>query len=340
MSNPSPGAGRPALLDACVLVPIRLTNTLLWLAEAGLFEVLWSDAILDEVERNLPKLGVSGERAARRVATMRHSFGAGALVDDFEDLIPNMTCDAKDRHVLAAAVRGGADALVTYNLKDFPPESTTPHGIEAVHPDLFLVGLLHERPDEVVGALEEGVRTLRRPAQTLRQFLASLTPTVPLFANLAADVGAESPLETSPIPALTTADEGEALAAFGEPGDATNPAQVALVWWIGLLQDLDLARAWTIDPSAWGDYRWAIDMLGDKSFASKVVPAVDAPDRVAFMRFVPEVASTAQVFAAHRTTATILVLVRLDDGTWRVWGLGSNMPAARDILGESFDPTA
>lgn len=145
MITTDPLSGPTAVLDACVLVPIRLATTLLWLAEAGVFEVLWSDAILDEVERNLPKVGVSTERAARRVGMMREAFGAAALVDDFEHLIPDMGCDAKDRHVLAAAVRGGADTLVTFNLKDFPSESTAGHGIEVVHPDLFLVRLLVQR---------------------------------------------------------------------------------------------------------------------------------------------------------------------------------------------------
>ncbi|HEY2296142.1 MAG TPA: hypothetical protein VGH43_00325 [Jatrophihabitans sp.] len=67
-----------------------------------------------------------------------------------------------------------------------------------------------------------------------------------------------------------------------------------------------------------------------------MIPAVDAPRRVAFMRFVPEVAATAQVFAAYPTSATILTLVRIEDGTWRAWGLGPGMPAASDILGEEF----
>jgi hypothetical protein len=84
VSTPTPDSARTALLDACVLIPIRLTATLLWLAEAGLFEALWSDAILDEVERNLPKIGISSEQAARRVGTMRSGFGAAALVDNFE----------------------------------------------------------------------------------------------------------------------------------------------------------------------------------------------------------------------------------------------------------------
>ncbi len=72
MSSADPDSGHAALLDACTLIPIRLTTTLLWLAEAGLFEVLWSDAILDEVERNLPKVGISSEQAARRIGAMRH----------------------------------------------------------------------------------------------------------------------------------------------------------------------------------------------------------------------------------------------------------------------------
>jgi len=175
------------LLDACVLVPIRLATTLLWLAEAELFEVLWSDQILGEVERNLPKLGVSPERAARRVAAMREAFGTAAVVEDFEDLIDDMTCDPKDRHVLAAAVQGGAQTLLTFNLKDFPPESTEAHRVEVDHPDVFLQRLLAERADEVVLALERESATLRNPPQTAVEFLASLTGTVPIFANLAAD---------------------------------------------------------------------------------------------------------------------------------------------------------
>jgi hypothetical protein len=94
-------SGSIAVLDACVLVPIRLATTLLWLAEAGLFQPLWSEPILDEVQKNLPKLGVPPQKAARRVTLMREAFGAEALIEGFDDLISDMTCDPKDRHVLA-----------------------------------------------------------------------------------------------------------------------------------------------------------------------------------------------------------------------------------------------
>ncbi|WP_454301517.1 PIN domain-containing protein [Salana multivorans] len=175
------------VLDACALVPIRLATTLLWLAEAGLFQPLWSDRILDEVERNLPKRGVNPVQAKRRVSSMRRAFGAEALVDGFDDLIEQMTCDPKDRHVLAVAVHDEADALVTFNTKDFPVESAEPHGVEILRPDVFLLRLLHQRPAEVIDALESGTQDLHQPPETLTEWLAGLTATVPMFANLAAD---------------------------------------------------------------------------------------------------------------------------------------------------------
>ena len=326
---------RAALLDACVLVPIRLTITLLALAEAGLFDLLWSEHILDEIERSLPKVGLSPDAATRRVTAMRTGFGAAAMVDDFEHLINEMTCDTKDRHVLAAAVAGGAGTLVTFNLRDFPEESVAGHGIVVVHPDIFLTRLLVvEDTEQVLAALDVATARLRRPPLATRDFLASLTGVVPIFANQAADAATEQRGPTSPTPALVSADDGDAFAQFGEPGDFTNPGQVGLAFWRGLLEDLELARTHTYMPDAWGDYRWAIDMLADKSLASKVIDAVDAPGVMAFMRFVPEVAATSQVFTPLATSAVILTLVRLDDGTWCAWGLGPGILSARAVLGE------
>lgn len=324
---------RPTVvLDACVLIPIRLATTLLWLAEAGLFQPLWSAQLLDEVERNLPRLGVVPAQAARRVGSMRDAFGAEAMVEGFEDLIDEMTCDPKDRHVLAAAVHDHADAVVTFNLKDFPASAVSPYGVEVLHPDTFLLQLLGSEPNEAVAALGVGVRDLRKPPETVVEWLRALTATVPIFANLAADVMGEPSVPLSPIPALMASDEAAAVAAFGEPGDLTNPAQVAFGWWSGLLGDLDLARALTYDPSAW-DYQWAVDHLTGRSLASKVVPAVDAPDRLAYLRFVPEVAQPSQALAPFLTAVTFVTLVKLEDGTWRVWGLGPAVLAASEVLG-------
>lgn len=165
----------------------------------GLFQPLWSDRILDEVERNLPKLGVDPQRAARRVANMRYAFGAEALVDGFDDLIDQMICHPKDRHVLAAAVHDHADALVTFNLKDFPAEAAAAFGIEILHPDMFLLQLLRQWPADVVEALAAGVLDLRRPPESVTEWLAGLTSVAPMFANgasgaLREHVGAVGPV--------------------------------------------------------------------------------------------------------------------------------------------------
>ena len=65
-----------------------------------------------------------------------------------------------------------------------------------------------------------------------------------------------------------------------------------------------------------------------------MIHAVDDPDRIAFMRFVAEVAQSAQAFQAFATTATFITLIRRDDGTWRVWGLGPALLPAEKILGK------
>lgn len=120
---------------------------------------------------------------------------------------------------------------------------------------------------------------------------------------------------------------------LGEPGDPANPARVAFAWWAGIRGDLNLARDLTYHPPAWGDYQWAISHLAGRSLASKVIYAVDASDQIAFMRFVPEVAAASQVFEAYLTPMTFLTLLRVGNGTWRVWGLGPAILSARDIIG-------
>lgn len=174
------------LLDACTLVPIRLASCLLALAEAGVLTPLWSDQILDEVERNLPKLkGITAEAARRRVAGMRDAFDDEASVVGYEPLMPFLMCDPKDRHVLAAAIVGGADVLLTFNLKDFPAASVGPRAIEAQHPDAFLTLLLADNREGVLDAVRAEVARYRNPSMTPVQYLRALAVTVPTFAAAA-----------------------------------------------------------------------------------------------------------------------------------------------------------
>ncbi len=110
-----------ALLDANVLYPAYLRDALLRLAEAEVYQVRWSRRILDEMSRNVLKNNpdLPEESMVRLVRTMERAF-PDAMVTGHETLIPGMTNDQKDRHVLAAAIRGRADVIVTSNVRSAP----------------------------------------------------------------------------------------------------------------------------------------------------------------------------------------------------------------------------
>jgi len=110
------------LLDACVLVPNALCDTLLRLAERGFYRPLWSQRILDEVKQAI--LAVHPEieeaRVEGRIAALKGAFD-DAMVVGWEQTCAGLDLpDPDDRHVLAAAIKGGAQSLLTFNLKDFP----------------------------------------------------------------------------------------------------------------------------------------------------------------------------------------------------------------------------
>jgi predicted nucleic acid-binding protein len=69
-------------------------------------------------------------------------YFADAMVAGYDDLVPTMTNDEEDRHVLDAAVRGDAEVLVTFNMEDLPAESVEPFDLEVIYPDDFLLAQL------------------------------------------------------------------------------------------------------------------------------------------------------------------------------------------------------
>lgn len=133
--------GYHVILDACVLAPMPVCAVLLKLAEEpAMYIPHWSDCILTEVGRALakPSFSLNSAQVERRLKYMRSKFEE-ALVTGYEGLIPAMNCHNDDRHVLAAAVRCEADAIVTSNRKDFPLEAVEEFGIEILGVDEFLV---------------------------------------------------------------------------------------------------------------------------------------------------------------------------------------------------------
>lgn len=164
----------PAFLDTNVLYGATLNDTLLRIAEQGAFRPHWSSDVLDELARVLVReAGISQARAHRRIAEMERAFPV-ATAEGYDSLIGAMTCDPKDRHVLAAAVHARCEVIVTFNVKDFPPESTEPHQISVVTPDAFLLDQLDLHPPMVRRALLGQVAHARRPQLSMGQLLGSL----------------------------------------------------------------------------------------------------------------------------------------------------------------------
>ena len=175
---------RAVVLDTCALFPQHLRDTLLRLAERELYVPRWSQDTLRELERNLArKAGVRRSSIDRLLTQMYESFPEAA-VGDYDHLIPFMTCHEKDRHVLAAAVESKAAAIVTFNLRDFPAESTNPRGIRVYHPDEFLLRLLETDTLDVIDELERQAASNRRDPRTLPALLDALARVqVPEFAH-------------------------------------------------------------------------------------------------------------------------------------------------------------
>ncbi|GEM_PF-57395 len=164
--------------DANVLFPLTLRDTILRAAAAGFYQLRWSAAILHEMERNLVSTGIMpADKAARLRATMEKYFPE-AEVTGYEPIIVGLQNDEKDRHVVAAAVKAGAQVITTSNLKDFVP---LPDGIEAQSPDEFLHNLFDLDPEAFVDLLREQAEDLLKPPVSFEELLDRLARVAPDF---------------------------------------------------------------------------------------------------------------------------------------------------------------
>ena len=143
----------PVLLDTCALFGPVLRDVLLEAAFDGMCRPHWSHEILAELERNLRAKGKRDAYINRLGQELRNAF-PDAIISFPSGLELGLTCDRKDRHVLAAAITGQCSLIVTQNTKGFPEASTEPFGITAVKPDQFLCDLFDLDRGQMVGCLE------------------------------------------------------------------------------------------------------------------------------------------------------------------------------------------
>ena len=166
-----------ALLDANVLYPAPMRDLLLQLAVTDIFRAKWTSDIHNEWIEALLRNEPDRKRAAlERTRDMMNQATRDSLIAGYEPLIPSLTLpDPNDRHVLAAAIIGRCDVIVTQNLQDFPDTALFPFGIDVQHPDEFLCNHLNLAPGLFCSVVRKVRTRLKRPPYSVGEYLAILT---------------------------------------------------------------------------------------------------------------------------------------------------------------------
>ena len=165
------------LLDANVLYSAPIRDIFLQLAVGDVFRVKWTADIhrewIEALLRNEPYL----HRAAlERTRSLVDRATRDCLVTGYEELIPALDLpDPHDRHVLAAAISGRCDVIVTKNLQDFPKTAVNPYGIEVQHPDEFLSNHLKLTPGMFCESVRKVRARLKAPPLSAKEYLLNLS---------------------------------------------------------------------------------------------------------------------------------------------------------------------
>ncbi len=164
------------LLDACVLYPAALRDLLMRLAVHELIQAKWSEKIHEEwmtaVLRERPDLTLQQLERTRQLMDLH---AGDCLASGYEWRIEGLSLpDENDRHVLAAAIEAEADAIVTWNLSDFPQATLAAQGIERWTPDDLLMQLLSTDEDAVVKLMRQHRASLRNPPKSAEEYLETL----------------------------------------------------------------------------------------------------------------------------------------------------------------------
>lgn len=158
-----------ALIDACCLAGGLRRNILLSLAEAGLYRVKWSEKILIETGIAIAKITERKADVPKQINIMKAAFD-DAMIDDFSTiesaLRQGQMKDPDDAHVIAAAIRGGVDVIVTDNIKDFSKATLDLYGIEAMTADDFIADCFDLNEVVAMSAINKMRKRLKHPKYT------------------------------------------------------------------------------------------------------------------------------------------------------------------------------
>lgn len=140
-----------------------------------LFKAHWSNHIHEEWINALLRKNTFTREKLERVRDLMDAHAKDARVTGYELLIDTLDLpDPDDRHVLAAAIFCGADAIVTFNLKDFPKDKLAHYGIEVIHPDDFIYYQIDMAPSVCCSAFKQQRLALNKPKVSIGNFLSTL----------------------------------------------------------------------------------------------------------------------------------------------------------------------
>jgi predicted nucleic acid-binding protein len=140
-----------AVIDACVLYPTVLREITIGLARAGRITPIWSARLMEEWARTAARRGAPVDEALARgdIAALSAAFPEAVVPPDPAQEARLWLPDRGDIHVLATAITGGADTILTLNLRDFPRSELLPHGLCAIHPDAAFYQMWLDAPQDV-----------------------------------------------------------------------------------------------------------------------------------------------------------------------------------------------
>ena len=164
------------LIDTCALVPGPVRQILFEAATSDLFTPLWSDKIFEEWQCVASKSSENALEAVKIEILLIRDKWRNSLVSRNKALESTLFLpDMDDRHVLAAAIVGKADVLLTNNLKDFPSSILSKHGLTRMSIDSFLWQLFTEAPELIYTFVERAFdlhkKTIQSNATSKKSFL-------------------------------------------------------------------------------------------------------------------------------------------------------------------------
>lgn len=161
--------------DANVLVGNSQRDLMVRIAQTGLVQAKWTDRILDEamaaVQKSRPD--IPSERL-QRVRGLMIEAVPDCIISGYEPLIEGLHLrDPDDHHVLAAAIKAGAQVIVTAD-KDFTLEDLAPWNIEAKHPDEFVLDQIDINDRVIWACVQQIANSRKQRPETVEDVLGQL----------------------------------------------------------------------------------------------------------------------------------------------------------------------